>query len=131
MDLLPKHRAGGLFHNSLFMEQIADHDHLNIVNQMDSKTEYLQVILDRIDAARDSQFEEVIYTLGVEARTTSFDTLYLITTDDEVYDSSYLKTSLQKMPWAEEFSAQRGTLRFGMMKSAGKNGVSSWSMVCA
>ena len=91
-----------------FMEQIADHDHLNIVNQMDSKTEYLQVILDRIDAARDSQFEEVIYTLGVEARTTSFDTLYLITTDDEVYDSSYLKTSLQKMPWAEEFKCAEG-----------------------
>lgn len=86
-----------------FMEQIADHDHLNIVNQMDSKTEYLQVVLDRIGTARDSRFEDVIYTLGVEARTTSFDTLYLITADDEVYNSSYLKTSLQEMPWAEEF----------------------------
>ncbi|MFQ9872556.1 MAG: hypothetical protein ACLRVT_06010, partial [Oscillospiraceae bacterium] len=91
-----------------FMEQIADHDHLNIVNQIDSKTEYLQVVLDRIDAARDSQFEDVIYTLGVEARTTSFDTLYLITADDEVYNSSYLKTSLREMPWAEEFEGADG-----------------------
>lgn len=91
-----------------FMEQIADHDHLNIVNQMDSKIEYLQIVLDRIDAARDSQFEEVIYTLGVEAKTSSFDTLYLITTDDEVYSSSYLKTSLQKIPWAEEFECAEG-----------------------
>ena len=86
-----------------FMEQIADHDHLNVVNQMDSKTEYLQVILNRIDAARDSRFEDVIYDLGVEARTTSFHTLYLITSDDEVYSSTYLKSPLQKMPWAEVF----------------------------
>lgn len=91
-----------------FMEQIADHDHLNIVNQMDSKTEYLQVVLDRIDAARDSRFEEVIYTLGVEAKTTSFDTLYLVTAEDEVYSSSYLKSSLQEMPWAEEFERAEG-----------------------
>ena len=43
-----------------FMEQLADHDHLNIVNQMDSKTEYLQVILDQIAASRNSQFEDVV-----------------------------------------------------------------------
>ena len=86
-----------------FMEQIADHDHLNIVNQMDSKTEYLQLILNRIDASRESRFEDVIYDLGVESRTTSFDTLYLITTADEVYSSSYLKSPLQSLPWAEEF----------------------------
>lgn len=92
-----------------FMEQIADHDHLNIVNQMDSKTEYLQVILNRIGASRDSLFEDVIYDLGVEARTTSFDTLYLTTTDDEVYSSSYLKTSLQDMPWAAEFQRAEGS----------------------
>ena len=91
-----------------FMEQIADHDHLNIVNQMDSKTEYLQAVLDRIGAARESKFEEVIYNLGVEAKTTSFDTLYLITADDEVYNSTYLKTSLQEMPWAEEFERADG-----------------------
>ncbi|WP_052446745.1 hybrid sensor histidine kinase/response regulator [Candidatus Soleaferrea massiliensis] len=91
-----------------FMEQIADHDHLNIVNQMDSKTEYLKVVLGRIDTARDSRFEDVMYNLGVEAKTTSFDTLYLVTADDEVYNSSYLKTSLQEMPWAEEFERAGG-----------------------
>lgn len=91
-----------------FMEQIADHDHLNIVNQMDSKTEYLQVVLDRIDASRDGRFEEVIYNLGVEAKTTSFDTLYLITADDEVYSSTYLKVALREMPWADEFRRAEG-----------------------
>ncbi len=97
-----------------FMEQIADHDRLNIVNQMNSKTEYLQVILDRIDASRDSRFEEVIYNLGVEAKTASFDTLYLITSDDEVYSSSYLRTPLQDMPWAEAFerSGSRFAIRY-------------------
>ena len=73
-----------------FMEQIADHDHLNIVNQMDNKREYLQTLLSRIEAVRDSRFEEVIYSLGVEAGTTSFDMLYLITTDGEVYNLSLI-----------------------------------------
>ena len=93
-----------------FMEKIADHDHLNIVNQIDSKTEYLQVILGRIGAARDNQFEDVIYNLGVEAKTTSFDTLYLVTADGEVYSNSYLKAPLKNMPWAEDF--QRADDRF-------------------
>ncbi|MBC5580219.1 response regulator [Anaerofilum sp. BX8] len=95
-----------------FMEQIADHDHLNIANQMDSKTEYLGMILGRIGASRDSRFEDVIYDLGVEARTTSFDTLYLITAEDEAYSSSYLKNALGEMPWAEEF--RRADSRFVM-----------------
>ena len=66
------------------------------------------MILDRIDASRDSRFEEVIYNLGVEARTTSFDTLYLITADGEVYSSSYLKSQFSDMPWAEEFERTDG-----------------------
>ena len=86
-----------------FMEQIADHDHLNIVNQMDSKREVLLTLLKRMEATRNSRIEDVVYSLGVEARTTSFDTLYLITADDEVYSSSYLKTPLHNMVWAEEF----------------------------
>lgn len=86
-----------------FMEQLADHDHLNIVNQMDSKTKYLQVILNRIGEARESRFEDVMYNLGIEAKTTSFDTLYLVTADGEVYSSNYLKTPLKNMPWAKDF----------------------------
>lgn len=86
-----------------FMEQLADHDHLNIVNQMDSKREFLQTLLKRLEIMRESRIEDVVYSLGVEAKTTSFDTLYLITADDEVYSSSYLKTPLQSMAWAEEF----------------------------
>ena len=102
-----------LYHQSLeqavysttlsFMQQIADHDHLNIVNQIDSKKEYLQALLSRIEATRNSQIEDVVYSLGVEAQATSFDTLYLVTADGEVYDSSFLKTSLQSMPWAGAF----------------------------
>lgn len=86
-----------------FMEQLADHDHLNIVNQMDSKREFLQTLLKRLEIMRESRIEDVVYSLGVEAKTTSFDTLYLITADDEVYSSSYLKTPLQSMTWAEEY----------------------------
>ena len=92
-----------------FMEQIADHDHLNIVSQMDGKTEYLHALLGRIEATRKSRFEDVIYSLGVEARSTSFDTLYLITEDEEVYSSAYLKTSLQSMPWSETFRQADGS----------------------
>lgn len=91
-----------------FMEQIADHDHLNIVNQIDSKREYLRSLLKRIEAARDSQIEDVIYTLGVEASTTSFDILYLITSDGMVYSSSYLMSTMQDMPWADEFQQTGG-----------------------
>lgn len=86
-----------------FMEQIADHDHLNITNQMESKREYLSALLSRIEVTRNTQLEDVVYSLGVEARVTSFDTLYMITEGGEVYNSSYLKTSLEKMPWAEAF----------------------------
>lgn len=86
-----------------FMEQIADHDHLNIVNQMDSKREYLQTMLSRIEAARKSRIEEVVYNLGVESKTTSFDTLYLISEDGQVYSSTYLTTPLENMPWADEY----------------------------
>lgn len=86
-----------------FMEQIADHDHLNIVNQMDSKREYLQTMLGRIEAARESRIEEVVYSLGVESKTTSFDTLYLISEDGQVYSSTYLTTPLENMPWADEY----------------------------
>ena len=48
----------------------------------------------------------------MEAKTTSFHTLYLITTDGEAYNSSYLKSYLQDMPWADEF--QRADGRFAI-----------------
>lgn len=86
-----------------FMGQIADHDQLNIVNQINNKLEYLQTLLSRIEAARDNDIGEVVYSLGVEAGTSSFDTLYLISADGEVYSSSYLKASLDDMPWKQEF----------------------------
>lgn len=84
-----------------FIQQLADHDHLNIVNQIDSKGEYLRSLLSRIEVTRDSRIEEVVYSLGVETQATSFDTLYLITTEDEVYSSSFFKSPLQNMSWGK------------------------------
>lgn len=82
-----------------FMQQIADHDHLNVINQMDSKVEYLRAMLSRIEATRSRQIEDVVYSMGVEAKTTSFDTIYLITEDGEVISSSYLKRWAEPLTW--------------------------------
>ena len=67
-----------------FMEQIADHDQMNIVNQLNSKWEYLESILERIRMTRNSDIEEVLYNLGVESRATSFVQLNLVTDQDKV-----------------------------------------------
>lgn len=60
-----------------FMEQIADHDHLNIVNQMNSRWAYLNSIMTRLRSSRSSQLKDSIYDLSVAAKATSFDKLYL------------------------------------------------------
>lgn len=91
-----------------FMEQIADHDHLNLISQMDSKWEYLNSLLNQIEVARESSIESVVYDLGVTARSTSFEKLYLITADGLTYSSSYLETPLQEMPWGGVFRQSQG-----------------------
>ncbi len=92
-----------------FMEQIADHDHLNVINQMNSKWDYLGAFLERIEDTRDADFEDVIYDLGVEAQATDFDKLYIATSDGQVYSSSYLQTKLEEMPWNDIFRKTEGS----------------------
>lgn len=91
-----------------FMKQLADHDHLNVVNQMNGKWEYLDSILKRIEDSKESNLKDVVYDLGVESRATTFDKLYLITDDGKVYSSSYLETELNDMPWGDVFRETNG-----------------------
>lgn len=91
-----------------FMKQLADHDRMNMLNQMENKWEYLEAILERIHGSRDIDIEQVIYDLGVEVRSTAFETLYLITEDDKVFSSSYLEAKLSDMPWQVEFRESSG-----------------------
>ncbi|MBT9776443.1 response regulator [Clostridium sp. MCC353] len=92
-----------------FMKQLADHDQMNVINQMNSKWEALEFILERIRFSRNLRMEQVIYDLGVEARSTAFDTLYLITDEGRVFSSSYLETTLDGMVWGDIFRENSGT----------------------
>ncbi len=91
-----------------FMEQIADHDHLNIVNQMNSRWAYLNSIMTRLRSSRSSQLKDSIYDLSVAAKATSFDKLYLIADNEKVYSSTYLETALSEMPWEDSFRQADG-----------------------
>lgn len=86
-----------------FMDQIADHDQLNIINQMNTKWEYLYSIRERITGTRNSTLEDALYSLSVEAKANSFEELYFITEDERVLGSSYIEYSLEKMPWEEDY----------------------------
>lgn len=86
-----------------FMEQIADHDRLNVVNQLNNRWEYLHSVQSRFRETRDISMERMLYDLSVESQATSFDELYLVTEGGRVFASSYLETSLQDMQWGEEY----------------------------
>lgn len=86
-----------------FMKQIADHDNLNVENQMNAKWETLDTVLTRVESSKNNSIEDVIYTLSVEAQVTAFDKLYLITEDERVYSNAYLETALEEMPWEKIF----------------------------
>lgn len=91
-----------------FMEQIADHDRLNIAAQMSAKWEYLDAVLARIDGKRDPQLEDEIYELGVESQASSFNRLYLMDDTGRVHGSSYLESSVQDMPWGAFYESAEG-----------------------
>ncbi|WP_373263306.1 ATP-binding protein [Hungatella hathewayi] len=91
-----------------FMKQIADHAQLNIINQMNTKWEYINSILERIRLTRDGRLENVLYDLGAGAAATDFDKMYLITDEGLVYSSSYLETRLEDMPWKEIYQEASG-----------------------
>ncbi|POP34401.1 hybrid sensor histidine kinase/response regulator [Lactonifactor longoviformis] len=91
-----------------FMEQIADHDRLNIVNQMNIRWEYLNSITERIRLNRENSLEDVLYELNVESQATAFHEMYLVSEDGQVYSSAYIETDLQEMPWREEYEKAGG-----------------------
>lgn len=86
-----------------FMEQIADHDAQGIHNQMVSKWDYLNTLAERVRLTRQNDLEELTYQLGVEAQASSFDRLYMVTEDEQLYDDAYAITELDTMPWAEAY----------------------------
>ena len=91
-----------------FMEQIADHDQLNIVGQLDGKWEYLNSILARIQLTRDVQLADIVYDLGVGAQATSFKRTYLVMDDGRVYSNTYMESPLDTMPWYDDFQNAQG-----------------------
>ena len=86
-----------------FMEQIADHDQLNIINQLNGKWEYLDSMLARVSESRNSNLKDVVYNLSVEAKSTDFDKLYLVMENGRIYNNSYLETDLEKAPWKKAY----------------------------
>ncbi len=85
------------------MEQIADHDQLNIINQLNGKWEYLDSMLARVSESRNSNLKDVVYNLSVEAKSTDFDKLYLVMENGRIYNNSYLETDLEKAPWKKAY----------------------------
>lgn len=91
-----------------FMKQISDHDRLNIVNQMNTKWEHLDSILERIKIHKNNPLKELIYDLSVESQATAFNRFYIITESGKVYNSSYIETELKDMAWGNIFEQTDG-----------------------
>lgn len=86
-----------------FMEQIAEHDQQNMINQMDSKLNALTTITNRVDAARKYTMEEVFNDLSLNVASGTFKQLYLVTDQDKVYSHTALKTDLDDMTWKDDY----------------------------
>lgn len=84
-----------------FMDQLAEHDIRNVGSQVQSRLDYIESLGKRLETIREEEQSDIPYLLSVDAQTTQFEKLYLITTEGVVYDSSYLTTSLDEIPWAD------------------------------
>ena len=105
--------AGGylLYRNSIgdvvnsttisFMDQLAEHDIRNVGSQVQSRLNYIKSLGNRLKLIREEEQTDIPYLLSVDAQATQFEKLYLITTEGKVYDSTYLTTSLDEIPWAD------------------------------
>ncbi|MCQ4637980.1 ATP-binding protein [Anaerovorax odorimutans] len=91
-----------------FMNQLADHDIRNVGSQVDSQLNYLRSLAKRMGTIRDEDQMDLPYLLSVEAQATAFQKLYFITREGKTYDSTYLVSSLNKMPWAATYQAATG-----------------------
>lgn len=84
-----------------YMEQLAEHDIRNVGSQVQSKLNYIKSLGKRLELVREGEQTDISYLLNVDAQATQFEKLYFITEEGVVYDSSYLQTSLDEMPWAD------------------------------
>lgn len=91
-----------------FMDQLAEHDIRNVGSQIDSRVSYLHALRFRLEQLRKDDQIDIPYLLSVDARATQFHKLYLITSSGRVYDSSYLITDLNEIPWSDTYEAATG-----------------------
>ncbi len=86
-----------------FMEQIAEHDQQNMLNQMDSRWAALMTIANRVDAARAYTLEEVFADMKLHVVSGAFQRLYLITDRGGVYAHTGLRADLDDMSWQADY----------------------------
>ena len=91
-----------------FMEQIAEHDRQNMLNQMNSKWDALITIGNRVDAAREYTLEEAFADLKLNVVSGTFQRLYLITDQGLVYAHTGLRTNLNDMTWKADYLNAEG-----------------------
>lgn len=91
-----------------FMDQLAEHDIRNVGSQFNGRLDYLRSLGNRLALVRKEEQFDIPYLLNVDAQATQFQKLYLITTKGTVYDSTYLVTSLDELPWADTYQSAAG-----------------------
>ena len=91
-----------------FMEQIAEHDRQNMLNQMDSKWDALMTVTNRVGAARGYSLEEAFADLKLSVASGTFQRLYLVTEQGDVYAHTGLKEALGNMSWKDGYLAADG-----------------------
>ncbi|MCD7992327.1 MAG: hypothetical protein LUK37_11370, partial [Clostridia bacterium] len=82
-----------------FMEQIAEHDQQNMINQMDSKRLALETIVNRVDASRGYTMPEILADLKLNVVSGTFQRLYLVMDTKTVYSQTALMSDLEDMTW--------------------------------
>lgn len=92
-----------------FIEQIAEHDRQNMINQMDSKWEALATITNRVDVAREYTLDEALTDLKLNVGSGTFQRLYLVTDRGIVYSHTALKTKLEDAAWNEAYLNSEGS----------------------
>lgn len=92
-----------------FMEQIAEHDQQNMINQLKSKWTALETIIGRVDASREYSMAEVFTDLKINVVSGSFEKLYLVTDGGMVYSHTALKTKLEDMTWKDAYISAEGS----------------------
>lgn len=91
-----------------FMEQLAEHDIRNVGSQFDNRLDYLHSLGERMRLLRTDEQIDAPYLLSVDAQSTQFKNLYLITDQGKVYNNTYLVSDLEECAWADSYEAASG-----------------------